>query len=60
MFEGPDVSTTLLEEGVIDGRPFLELEIFCISSQVDGALEPDLMDARDARSASPGSQEARV
>jgi hypothetical protein len=59
-FENPDVSTTLMEAGIVDGRPFFELEIFGVSSKVDELLDPGLMDAADVRSACPGPQEAHV
>lgn len=41
---------------VVPGLP----EAGVVRSKVDEVLEPDLMDAADVRSASPGPQEARV
>jgi hypothetical protein len=38
MFENPDVSTTLRGAGIVDGRPFFELDMFGASSQVEEVL----------------------
>lgn len=54
LFENSDVSTTLMEAGIIDGRPFIELEIFGVSSKVDEALDPNLIiDVANMRWARP-------
>jgi hypothetical protein len=40
LFENPEVTTTLLEAGTVDGRPFFDLEVFGVTSEVNRALDP--------------------
>jgi hypothetical protein len=52
MFENPDVSTTLRGAGIVDGRPFFELDIFGASSQVEEVLTNASKTAGKARQSS--------
>jgi hypothetical protein len=56
LFENPDVFTTLKEAGLVDGRPFLDLEVFGVRSRVDEALGAARMNAVDI----DAPREARV
>jgi len=60
LFENPDVSTTLREAGLFEGRPFLDLEIFGIRSRVDEALGAARASAVDVHPAGIQPQEAHV
>jgi hypothetical protein len=60
IFHNPDVSTTLMEAGIVDGRPFFELDIFGAGSQVDEVLAPQLANAAKSRQSLAEPQEAHV
>lgn len=67
LFESPDVLVSLMEAGIVGGRPYFELEIFGVTSKVDEVLErvdealkPEVMDSTKVRRACPGPQEAHV
>jgi hypothetical protein len=60
MYENPNVSTTLMEAGIVGGRPFFELDLFGASSQVDEVLGPGSKKAATAPKASPEFLEAHV
>jgi hypothetical protein len=60
MFENPDVSATLRGAGIVDGRPFFELDIFGVSSQVDEVLAHASKNAPRAWQSSREALEAHV
>ena len=60
LFHNPEVSTTLLEAGTLDGRPFFDVEVFGVASEVDRALGPGFIEPREESPAPSLTVEARV